>query len=221
MKETIYSGLKQLGGGTQLPTRPKEALLERVQNPSSDVTYCVRLVVPHLTSLSPMTGRPDFARLVIDYVPGNWLVESKSLKFITDRSAIMGRLMKTAPSLSRADCKIFWRRNGFASEGIGIRAVESRLMYSGRPARCRRASGCRIKACHRIADAADTAAVQLRQAGHEPPACPDVWFLPWGWDDRERRENCVTCQRCRAPGISGAAPGRSAEEDPQGCQRAD
>ena len=33
-----------------------------------------------LTTLCPITGQPDFAHLVIDYVPGRWLVESKSLK---------------------------------------------------------------------------------------------------------------------------------------------
>jgi len=35
---------------------------------------------PEFTSLCPVTGQPDFATLVIDYAPGDWLVESKSLK---------------------------------------------------------------------------------------------------------------------------------------------
>lgn len=36
--------------------------------------------MPEFTSLCPVTGQPDFAHLVIDYAPGDWLVESKSLK---------------------------------------------------------------------------------------------------------------------------------------------
>jgi 7-cyano-7-deazaguanine reductase len=40
----------------------------------------VRFTAPELTSLCPMTGQPDFAHIVIDYIPNEWLVESKSLK---------------------------------------------------------------------------------------------------------------------------------------------
>ena len=78
--ETIYGDLKQLGSETTLPESPEAAELERVQNPQSDVAYCVRFTAPEFTSLCPMTGQPDFAHLVIDYVPAGWLVESKSLK---------------------------------------------------------------------------------------------------------------------------------------------
>ena len=39
-----------------------------------------RFTAPEFTSLCPVTGQPDFAILVIDYVPGPWLIESKSLK---------------------------------------------------------------------------------------------------------------------------------------------
>ena len=80
MGESIYSDLKQLGGSTVLPDSPEAAELERVRNPQADTTYNVRFTVPEFTSLCPMTGQPDFAHLVIDYVPGDWLVESKSLK---------------------------------------------------------------------------------------------------------------------------------------------
>jgi 7-cyano-7-deazaguanine reductase len=40
----------------------------------------VRFTAPEFTSLCPITGAPDFAHVVIDYVPGAWIVESKSLK---------------------------------------------------------------------------------------------------------------------------------------------
>ncbi|WP_425091111.1 preQ(1) synthase [Tropicimonas sp. S265A] len=80
MSGSIYDNLKQLGGMTTLPDSPEAAELERVANPQPDVSYTVRFTAPEFTSLCPMTGQPDFAHLVIDYVPGAWLVESKSLK---------------------------------------------------------------------------------------------------------------------------------------------
>jgi 7-cyano-7-deazaguanine reductase len=80
MTESIYSGLTQLGQPSRLPARPEEAVLERVPNPHPGTRYCVRFVCPEFTSLCPLTGQPDFAHLVLDYVPEGWLVESKSLK---------------------------------------------------------------------------------------------------------------------------------------------
>jgi 7-cyano-7-deazaguanine reductase len=74
------SGLTQLGRSIGLPERPEEAALERVRNPHPDLRYCVRFTAPEFTSLCPLTGQPDFAHLVIDYVPDAWIVESKSLK---------------------------------------------------------------------------------------------------------------------------------------------
>lgn len=78
--ESIYSGLQQLGKQTGMPASPEEAVLERVPNPQADTRYAVRFTAPEFTSLCPMTAQPDFAHLVIDYVPHEWLVESKSLK---------------------------------------------------------------------------------------------------------------------------------------------
>jgi 7-cyano-7-deazaguanine reductase len=72
--------LKQLGHKTELPTSPETAELERVPNPHPDRLYVTRFTAPEFTSLCPITGQPDFAHLVIDYVPQRWLVESKSLK---------------------------------------------------------------------------------------------------------------------------------------------
>jgi 7-cyano-7-deazaguanine reductase len=69
-----------LGHQTPLPPNPDAAVLDRVPNPHSDTLYVARFTVPEFTSLCPITGQPDFAHLVIDYVPGDWLVESKSLK---------------------------------------------------------------------------------------------------------------------------------------------
>lgn len=72
--------LKQLGQKTPLPQSPDEAILEKVKNPHPDKEYAVRFTCPEFTSLCPITGQPDFAHFVIDYIPGKFILESKSLK---------------------------------------------------------------------------------------------------------------------------------------------
>ncbi len=72
--------LSQLGRPTPLPDEPDKAVLETVPNPKPGLDYLVRFTCPEFTSLCPVTGQPDFAHLVIDYVPGETLIESKSLK---------------------------------------------------------------------------------------------------------------------------------------------
>ena len=74
------SGLSQLGQDSRIPDRPEAAVLERVPNPHPDTLYLARFAAPEFTSLCPVTGQPDFAHLVIDYAPAQWLIESKSLK---------------------------------------------------------------------------------------------------------------------------------------------
>ncbi|MEE8273108.1 MAG: preQ(1) synthase [Alphaproteobacteria bacterium] len=75
-----YASLSALGGKSALPASPDDAVIERVANPAPDESYVVRFTAPEFTCLCPVTGQPDFAHLVIDYVPGEWIVESKSLK---------------------------------------------------------------------------------------------------------------------------------------------
>lgn len=74
----------QLGKTVIAAASPEEAILDRVPNPMPDQQYIARFTCPEFTSLCPVTGQPDFAIIVIDYVPGQWLIESKSLKlFLT------------------------------------------------------------------------------------------------------------------------------------------
>src|ERR1700675_4968557 len=72
--------LTQLGRPVALPASPAEARLEAAPNPHPDSAYLVRFTAPEFTSLCPVTGQPDFAHFVIDYVPARAIVESKSLK---------------------------------------------------------------------------------------------------------------------------------------------
>ena len=76
--------LTPLGSQVKQPVSPEKAVLEAVANPHPDADYLVRFTAPEFTTLCPITGQPDFAHFVIDYVPGAKIVESKSLKlFLT------------------------------------------------------------------------------------------------------------------------------------------
>lgn len=72
--------LNQLGKKAVIAASPEKAQLESVPNPHPDVDYLIRFTCPEFTSLCPVTGQPDFAHIVIDYVPSKRMVESKSLK---------------------------------------------------------------------------------------------------------------------------------------------
>jgi 7-cyano-7-deazaguanine reductase len=80
MSKKHDNGLTALGGETVIPDHPAPEVLERVPNPQAGTSYLVRFTMPEFTSICPVTGQPDFAHLVLDYVPGKWIVESKSLK---------------------------------------------------------------------------------------------------------------------------------------------
>ena len=78
--ETKTETLTQLGAKAALPASPEAAKIETVPNPHPGTLYLVRFTCPEFTALCPITGQPDFAHLVIDYLPEAALVESKSLK---------------------------------------------------------------------------------------------------------------------------------------------
>ena len=76
----VAKNLRHLGKPSRLPASPQAAVLDRVANPHPDTDYVARFTAPEFTTLCPITGQPDFAHFVIDYVPAKWLVESKSFK---------------------------------------------------------------------------------------------------------------------------------------------
>lgn len=59
---------------------PNLKTLQAVPNPHTDVDYVASFTCPEFTSICPITGQPDFAELVINYVPNKSILESKSLK---------------------------------------------------------------------------------------------------------------------------------------------
>ena len=79
-----YENLIQLGGKAALPASPEEAVLERVPNTQRGSDYVARFTCPEFTSLCPVTGQADFAHIVIDYLPDEWILESKSLKLFME-----------------------------------------------------------------------------------------------------------------------------------------
>ena len=119
--------LSQLGAQTAAPTSPETAVLERVPNPHADTLYLARFTAPEFTSLCPVTSQPDFAHLVIDYVPGDWLVESKSLKlyltsfrnhgaFHEDCTVAIGRKLVLMPKWDATEALRLW----CAAPGIAV-----------------------------------------------------------------------------------------------------
>lgn len=75
-----HTHLTQLGSVSTLPQSPEEARLEAIPNRWTNSEYTVQLICEEFTCLCPMTKQPDFAKIFIEYRPGEWLVESKSLK---------------------------------------------------------------------------------------------------------------------------------------------
>ncbi len=73
--------LKLLGHSEGLPTSPSPAILETFPNQSPQRKYWIKLDCAEFSSLCPVTGQPDFAKLRIEYIPGELCVETKSLKF--------------------------------------------------------------------------------------------------------------------------------------------
>jgi 7-cyano-7-deazaguanine reductase len=80
-KKDDISGLTLLGQSkTEYPAQVSSELLETFPNRFPDREYTVRFATKEFTSLCPMTGQPDFGEIIIEYVPGERCIESKSLK---------------------------------------------------------------------------------------------------------------------------------------------
>lgn len=76
-----YAALTLLGNPqAAFPKSPQRATLEAFPNPNRPRDYSIRIDCPDFTSLCPVTGQPDFAEIVVEYVPDDRCVETKSLK---------------------------------------------------------------------------------------------------------------------------------------------
>ena len=77
---TQMSELNYLGKTTEYPDHPDKAKLDTFPNPAPGRNYQISLDCPEFTTLCPITGQPDFAHIVINYIPNEKCVESKALK---------------------------------------------------------------------------------------------------------------------------------------------
>lgn len=73
-------GLLALGKKTEYKSNYAPEVLETFENKHPENDYWVQFNCPEFTSLCPITGQPDFAEIKIAYIPGQRMVESKSLK---------------------------------------------------------------------------------------------------------------------------------------------
>ncbi len=139
-------GTSLLGQSVKAAQSPEEAILERVPNPHEDVNYLARFTAPEFTSLCPVTGQPDFAILVIDYVPDKWLVELKSLKLFLTSFRNHGAFHEDCTLRIGKDLVGLLEPRWLRIGGYWYPRGASPSTCFGRPARRRRGSGCRIRA---------------------------------------------------------------------------
>lgn len=122
--------LTQLGRKVALPKSPDAARIETFPNRYPDRDYTIRFDCPEFTSLCPITGQPDFARIAIEYVPDQRCIESKSLKLYLGSFRNEGSFAEAITNRIRDDlaaaCKP--RRLTVTADftprgGIGIRVI--------------------------------------------------------------------------------------------------
>lgn len=79
--DSELQGVSLLGNtGVKYPTEYAPEILETFVNKHPGREYLVTFLCPEFTSLCPKTGQPDFAKIIINYIPNEKMVESKSLK---------------------------------------------------------------------------------------------------------------------------------------------
>lgn len=79
--DSELQGVSLLGNtGVKYPTEYSPEILETFVNKHPGREYLVTFICPEFTSLCPKTGQPDFAKIIINYIPRERMVESKSLK---------------------------------------------------------------------------------------------------------------------------------------------
>ena len=71
---------KYLGAETKTDYTPDSFILDCVENQHQDHDYSIRFIAPEFTSICPITSQPDFGKIIIDYIPNKYLMESKSFK---------------------------------------------------------------------------------------------------------------------------------------------
>ena len=110
-----------------MSSQPTKAL-ETFPNPAADRDFHIHMQIPEFTCLCPKTGQPDFATLVLDYIPDQTCVELKSLKLYiwsyrnegAFHEAVTNRILDdlvaaTAPRFMRLTAKFYVRGGVFTN----------------------------------------------------------------------------------------------------------
>ena len=116
---------KVLGKKNIIPNSPDGYKFDLIKNTNKKLKYCVRFSISEFTSICPVTMQPDFGFLVIDYVPINWLVESKSLKIYIHSYRNHGifheeAVMKIGKDLFKSARPLWFRIAGYFAPRGGI-----------------------------------------------------------------------------------------------------
>ena len=96
-------GLKALGKKTEYQMDYNPDVLETFENKHADADYWVTFRCPEFTTLCPITGQPDFAEIIIRYIPDHRMVESKSLKLYLVSFRNQGGFHEDAVNVIRKD----------------------------------------------------------------------------------------------------------------------
>ena len=137
-KTTKYANLTLLGRSPKdLPTSPSQAELEIFPNEFRHRNFLVRLDCPDFTSVCPVTGQPDFGRILIEYIPDQSCIETKSLKLYLHsyrgekafNEEIANRILEDLVASCRPRCALV--RGEFSSRGGISVTVEARTPDRG------------------------------------------------------------------------------------------
>ena len=122
-----------------MATQPSREL-ELFPNPQPERDYTIRISIPEFTCLCPKTGQPDFATLLLEYIPDRQCVELKSLKmyiwsfrnegafYVAVTNEILDDLVKaTTPRFMRLSADFFVRG------GIGTKVIAEHRAEGWRP----------------------------------------------------------------------------------------
>lgn len=97
MKKREEAKLTWLGASkTKYPTKPSYKIIETFQNKNPRRNYNITFECSEYTSVCPITGQPDFAKIVIEYIPDKHCIESKSLKLYIFSYRNIGIFFETA-----------------------------------------------------------------------------------------------------------------------------
>ena len=116
---------KVLGKTSTTPKSPEGFKFDLIKNSNKNQSFTIRLSVSEFTSICPVTKQPDFGFLIIDYIPKNWLVESKSFKIYIQSYRNYGifheeAVMKIGVDLFKSIKPVWFRIAGYFAPRGGI-----------------------------------------------------------------------------------------------------